>query len=94
MPAIDPEFALLLAASRAMTGRGEETNRILEEFGLLASADGALWQSVAEAANHHFTAAREAFQKGGAALARYPAALQARFRMAAYRGRARSRRDR
>jgi hypothetical protein len=80
----DPEFALLLAASRALQGRGEETNQILEDFGLLASADGALWQSVAEAANHHFAAARDAFLKGAGAINRYPAALQARFRMAAF----------
>jgi hypothetical protein len=80
----DPEFALLLAASRAMMGRGEETNQILEAFGLLASTDGALWQAVAEAASHHFAAAREAYHKGAAAIALYPKPLQAMFRLAAY----------
>jgi hypothetical protein len=80
----DPEFALLFAASRALMGRGEETNRILEDYGLLASADGSLWKAVAETSNHPSAAAREAFQKGLPALGLYPRPLQAVFRMAAY----------
>lgn len=80
----NPEFGMLLAASRALMGRGAETNRILNDYGVMGTSDGSLWRSIAEASEHHFAAAREAFQKGANAIELYPKPLQARFRLAAF----------
>ena len=79
-----PEFAVLRAGSQALMGRAAETNRILADSGLVASAEGSLWRSLVEANGHHFAAAREAFQKGAGAIDLYPKPLQSRFRLAAY----------
>ncbi|HKH32932.1 MAG TPA: hypothetical protein VKA80_02015, partial [Beijerinckiaceae bacterium] len=79
-----PEFAILSAASQALMGRAAETNRILADSGLVATAEGSLWRALVESSSHHFAAAREAFQKGAGAIELYPKPLQSRIRIAAY----------
>jgi hypothetical protein len=80
----DPEFAILSAISSIDLGHGGDALKTLADNGLSDSADGTLWRAVAESVDNQWGPAREAFQRGAAAIDLYPPALQARFRLVGY----------